>query len=113
MFVQKVASSPFLKLLFTKVQRNTRIEGYYGSLIGSVESFQVSRYYNAFKFIYPIQTRKMSSLVDTSAWRAANYDAYVTDQQTLNDRLRQLENNRQRLKDMLSKPGGRLPLKSC
>jgi hypothetical protein len=41
-FFEKVASSPFLKCLFTKDQTNSRIEGYYRSLIRSAESFEVS-----------------------------------------------------------------------
>jgi hypothetical protein len=43
-FVHKVASSPFLKLLFTKEQQSAQLEGYYRSIIDLIDSFQVNHY---------------------------------------------------------------------
>jgi hypothetical protein len=40
-FVEKAASSAFLKLLFTKDQRISRIEGYYNRIGDLMDSFQV------------------------------------------------------------------------
>ena len=42
MFIQKESSCGFLKLLFTKDQRITRIEGYYQRIDTSIESFEAS-----------------------------------------------------------------------
>jgi hypothetical protein len=47
-FVVAIASSVFLKLLFTKERRISRIEGYYRNIGTVIESFQVS--YNLFEF---------------------------------------------------------------
>jgi hypothetical protein len=42
-FIHKAASYGFLKLLFTKEQRITLIEGYYRHMGISVQSFQVGK----------------------------------------------------------------------
>jgi hypothetical protein len=39
-FVQREASGSFLKLLFSKNQRVARIDGYYGHIGTTIESFQ-------------------------------------------------------------------------
>lgn len=76
-------------------------------MISSVESFQVSQY-NNFDTTYHVENDQISASLDTSAWQATNDDARIADQRALNDRLHQLENNKQWLKDMLSMSYGRI-----
>jgi len=83
-FAQKVALSSFLKLLFTKNKRNTRMESYHRSIMAFPGSFQIS------------------ALLSTHAWQTRMDDARVADQRALNDQLLHLENNRQRLMDTLN-----------
>lgn len=79
------------------------MEGYHRSLIRLAESFQVSHCWN-FDAASLMENDQISPLLDTRAWQAKNDEAQTADQQALNDRLHKLENNRQWLKDALSKP---------
>jgi len=84
-FVQKEASCAFLKLLFTKDRRVSRIDEYHRCI--------------AMSATFP----RISALLDVHAWEARNDDARAVDRHELNERLTDLETNQQRLMDALSR----------
>jgi hypothetical protein len=105
-FVQKEASYGFLNLLFTKDQRISRIEDYYGRLSISIESFRASYhiYFNQSADQQRDPQSQISALVNSWAWQERNDNARSADQQALDQLLLDLDTNQQQLMDMLGKP---------
>jgi len=69
-FVQKEASFPFLKLMFTVDRRNIRIEGYYRRLHTLLDSFQLSAVLNFSLWQMCIKlVQKPSSCHSNAAWK--------------------------------------------
>ena len=100
--MQKEAAGGFLKLLFTKDRRISRIEEYHRRLGTLIASFQVSHnLVNSLRRIRPTENQ-ISALLDVQAWNSKHDRARAADQQELNERLSYLERNNQQLAETLS-----------
>ena len=104
-FVQREASSSFLKLLFAKNRKIIRIDGYYRRIGILIKSFQV--WYITFYIRDCVTDRyrriQLSPLLNISELQTRNNDARVVDERALNQQLLELETNHERLRDALSK----------
>ena len=101
-FVQKEASSVFLKLIFNKDRRISRIDEYHRRISTSVDHFKEG--FHIFRFFrdWPWSDLQISTLLNNQAWKARNDRARAADQHDLNAQLIHLQKNHQQLISILS-----------
>jgi hypothetical protein len=97
-FLQPQIRTGFLKSLYSKEDRISKIEEYHRRISGLVASFQVYSlvHLNSWREILKIKSQ-ISAVLDIQAWQSKNDDARIADQRVLHNRFDALEANQNKL----------------